>query len=180
MGIVQRPMATGKWVHIGLYREYANLVNWNLGEQRYYEAIAVAVVSIDVLVHNIVENLLLLHQDKLNSLQVKALNKIKKDSPMVARVITILETHNILDSRLLRALRESNRIRNALVHPLTKGGELKKTAILPSKVNEKQAASMYRLLCHIIDTAGGQSPLSEERERNRYMRKRQREMERLR
>ncbi len=87
------------------------------------------------------------------------------------------EDECILEHRLIKALKELNKSRNALVHPFAKG-KLKRNAIVPGRgENSDRASRVYRLLCHIIDIAGGKSPLKNERELASYIRER-RQMQR--
>lgn len=164
---------------MSIYAHYADRVRSNIQEERYFEAMAVAVTCLDVLVHDMVEGLLLYHKDELDALQIAALRWLEQARLTAGQVIDGLEEIHVLDPRLLRALRGLNRIRNDLLHPF-EGGQVKPDAIMPGKGDDESRTShAYRLLCHIIDVSGGQSPRTQEREYRKYIRDRRRESRQL-
>lgn len=167
MGIVRRPMGTGSWMFVETYAEYAKLVDWNLQEDRNFEAIAVAGICLDVLLNHMVEGLLLHYADELKPKQIEALKTLQEGRPTAGDIITELNDKYILQDRLLEALKSLNQIRSALVHPI-KEGKLKPDAIVPGHVSKEEASKVYQLLCKIIDEAGGVSPQKQKQELDSY------------
>ncbi len=180
MGIVRRPMGIGGWVRVDIYSEYAQMAQWNLQEGRYFEAVLVSVVCLDVLTHHMVDGLLLHRSDELNTNQIAALQSLEERRLTAGQVIDELEAMCVLPRPLLSGLKRLNQIRKAVVHPFEKG-TLKSEAIVPGiRITKEQASYTYSLLCRVIDVAGGQSPLREKKVRESYMHERQREREKLR
>lgn len=180
MGTIRRPMAVGPWVHLDIYAEYAKLVKVNLEAGRSFEAMAVSVICLDVLLTHMIDGLLVHHTQKLTRQQIAALEHLERGRYTSGQIIKQLKEHRILDQRLIRALDRMNDLRNALVHPFERG-HLKPAAIVPEvHASGEQALDVYRLLCHIIDVAGGQSPRKEQRRHDSYMRERHQEWQKLR
>jgi hypothetical protein len=168
-------MGVATWVRIGIYSQYADRVRSNIHEERYFEALAVAVVCLDVLVRDLVEGLLLHHKDNLDPAQIQALGRLDEARLTAGAIVSKLKEISVLDTRVVKALEEFNRIRNAPVHPFS-CGKVKNNAIMPGKRDDKNRAyCVYRLLCHIIDISGGRSPQKHEREQAAYMRERRKQ-----
>lgn len=173
-------MAVAGWVRVDIYAEYAKRVETNIEARRYFEAMAVAVICLDVLLNHMIDGLLLHHTERLDPQQVAALKRLEGGRFTAGQVIAQFKEHRMLDGRLIRALDKMNDFRNALVHPFEKG-HFKPGAIVPEvQASREQASDVYRLLCHIIDVAGGQSPRKEQRAFGSYMRERHQERQKLR
>lgn len=180
MGKIRRPMAAAEWVSIDIYAEYARLVKLNLEGERYFEAVAVAVICLDVLLHHMLDGLLLHHRNALSLSQIEVIEGLERARRATAGdIIDGLKKERILSCLFIAALRKLNRIRNALVHPFAKG-HLKRGAILPWGVSKEEACKVYRLLCRIIDAAGGRSPLKEKQEWENYVEERRQQREKSR
>ena len=157
-----------------LYSEYAKFVRLNLKEDRYLEAIAITGVCLDVLLNHMVDGLLTHYGGSLCEDQKETVQNLQKGRHTAGGMIHSLEKASILDRRLVKALSGLNDIRNRLIHPF-QDGKTKADAILPTTPGQKDVAGRTeRLLCHVIDLAGGSSPRRQERDHTRYMRERHR------
>lgn len=178
MGIVKKPMSVAGWLLVDTYAQYARLVQSNLSEGRYFEGVAAAVVCLDVLLHHIVEGLLVHHRTALDFNQIQGLCNVKQGRLTGGQIISHLDAMNVLSRRLVSRLRKLNEIRNAVVHPFERG-KLKTSAIVPGiRIKRQDASAAYRLLCDIIDIAGGVSPRKQKREQESYLRERRKERNR--
>lgn len=174
MGTISRPMAIGGWLRVDLYSKYTERISQNLRDGRSFEAIALAGVCLDVLLHHMVDALLTYHGSGLESQQVKALQGLRDNHKTAGAIIGCLKCTQIIEASLVKALEDLNGRRNRIIHPIGRG-TLKANAILPGRGDTKKAAlGCYRLLCRIIEMAGGESPRLRKSEFRRYIRERER------
>lgn len=175
MTAIRSPMsAGGGWRLISLYSNYLNLVRQNFEENRAFEAITISCICLDVLLHQMVDGLETNHKAQLEPDQIECIRGIKARALTAGQIIKVLDESKVLDQRLLKALNKLNEIRNLLVHP-TKGDGLKDDAIIPLAGHYKTehieyARKVYRLLCHIVDVAGGSSPRKDDRYKGSFSR----------
>jgi len=174
MPTIRFPMSPGGgWCLVSLYSSYAKCVRQNLNDEKPFEAIALSCLCLDVLLHHMLDGLETHHKGKLDAKQIASIRSLQQGKPTSGEVISGLAAAGILDRRLLRALTRLNEVRNLLVHPV-QGTGLKPGAIVPVEHATAQhmeyARNVYRLLCHVIDLAGGESPLKSERYQGSFTR----------
>ncbi len=174
MGAIRFPMSPGGgWFLVALYSEYAKRVRHNLDEDRPFEAVALSCLCLDVLLHHMLDGLEAHHKDKMERNQVQRVRGLRQGQRTSGEIISGLAGAGILDRRLLWALKQLNDVRNLLVHP-SEGEGLRKGAIVPIEDptggHMEFARSVYRLLCHVIDLAGGESPRKGERYQGSFAR----------
>lgn len=180
---IRRPLSPGGgWVEVSLYKAYADLARAHLTAGRYFEAIVVSCVGYDVLMNTLPDRIRLHHGDKLMPEQQGKVGGIKDRRP-AGTILNELEEAEVIHSRLIRALRKFNKVRNNVIHPLERAKvgpdgnvshslRLKQEAVVPPNATKGDAERYYRLFCHIIDLSGGSSPRREEEELLAYVRER--------
>lgn len=174
MAIIRHPLSGHKTLEeVSLYRAYADLAYSNLREDRYFEAIVVCCIGLDVLLNTMLDRLLLFSSSKLDSCQKEILQSMQdqKDPLTAGGIIRLLRMACVLPKRLLGGLERLNQERNKVIHPIT-GKRLKRDAITPPIAEKRDADKFYRLFCYVIDLAGGQSPRKAERRLLQYVKER--------
>jgi hypothetical protein len=174
MPVIQFPMSPGGgWCLVALYSDYAKRVRQNLNDEKPFEAVALSCLCLDVLLHHMLDGLNTHHKTKLDAKQVASVRRLQQGRRTSGEVIASLSAAGIFDRRLLRALKRLNEVRNLLVHPV-QGERLKPGAIVPigraTGEHKEYARSVYRLLCHLIDLAGGSSPRRDDRYQGSFTR----------
>jgi hypothetical protein len=174
MGMISRPMAVEGWLRVDLYSKYMERVSQNLRAGRFFEAIALAGTCLDVLLHHMVDALLTYRSSHLDSQQVKVIQSLQENLKTAGAIIGCLKRIQIVEASLVNALEDLNSRRNRITHPFGRG-TLKPDAIVPGRGDTKKAAlGCYRLLCRIIEMAGGESPRMRKAEVRRYIQERTR------
>lgn len=171
---IRRPLSPGSgWVNVSLYRAYADQAREAVLNERYFEAILICCIGLDVLVNAMPDAVLTHHSEKLSSSQRTSSGRIGRKQLTVGQIIIELDSNGIIYKRLSNALRSLNGMRNRVIHPIARG-ILKQDAITPQGASKNDAETFLRHFSHVIDMAGGKSPRSEERELNRYVAERKR------
>lgn len=172
MAIIRHPLSGGKGIEeVSLYRAYCDLARENLQEKRHFEAILVCGVGLDVLLNTLPLRLLEFSNSRLGACQKEILRSIQNQTLTAGALIAEFQKACILEARLVRALQRLNAERNRVVHPI-KRGRLKEGSITPPIASASDGQRFYRLFCHVIDTAGGQSSRKVEKRVLAYVRQR--------
>lgn len=179
---IRKPLSPmGGWHEVSLYRTYADLAEQHLFAGHYFEAIVVSSVGYDVLVNTLPDRIKLHHFDKLTPEQQEVMREIDEGTPLTAgQILGKLKKANILHWRLDRALKQFNKERNKVIHPIERKARtttdgstsyvlsLKPGAVVPGKAPRKDAERFLRHFSHIIDLSGGESPRKAEKLKRVY------------
>ena len=175
MVVIRYPLSGGKdFREESLYGAYAEEVHWCLEEKRFFEAILVCCVGLDVILNALPDRLISLSASRLDTEQIRILHDMEnKKHLMAGEIIGKLKRASLLDRKLVCALATLNAYRNNVIHPFRRG-QLKDKAILPFNVSENDAQKFARQFYHVIDLSGGRSPRNKKRALERYAKERNR------
>jgi hypothetical protein len=132
----------GALISVGEYFDYSGVVLNALVNKRYYEAVAVCAVLVDVIVGDILDNL-------PASLDIARLRRM----PVGAVLKELAKSYTTdQEAQLLRQLEELNRLRIRVVHP---GSDSPRDRIHPDKCPPEFAQAFFDQLERTVDALGG-------------------------
>jgi len=124
MTIVNHPLSPGKgWCDVSLYRAYADLAHENFDAGRYFEAIVVCSVGLDILLNTLPDRLLTHSLSRLDHCQQLLISNIENNPMTGGAILRQLRLANVLNRRLAQALDRLNKQRNKVIHPIEAGKE---------------------------------------------------------
>ena len=132
----------GALISVGEYFDYSGVVLNALVNRRYYEAVAVCAVLVDVIVGDILDNL-------PPSVGVAKLRRVPVGSVLKQLAKSYTTDYEV---RLLSQLEELNRLRIRVVHP---GSDLPRDRIHPEKCPAEFAQAFFDQLEQTVDALGG-------------------------
>lgn len=105
-------------IYVGNYETFQTRANENLKEGRYYEAVAICCIALEILLNDIFYQLVMEANEKgLANADLDELKKFWVDYTAGTKIKKFKE-HNFISPKLNILFRRMNRMRNNVIHPL--------------------------------------------------------------
>lgn len=163
------------WSYVGEYDQYLERAHSNLEEKRYFEAVSLCCICLEVLVNDFVyiqnyktvDDYLRSHPEDLELPLKQLLKKVKDNCPTddfiyiegigeksLGSILGLIKKKKLLNKKMLKELKDLNNMRNGVIHPKGKEIGLRKN-ILPNTCTESDADNFLNKLSDLIEQLGG-------------------------